>query len=86
MACEKCGLKKGHMSGCDNATQEKRGGKQKKPEKGRDTRDKPMNTRKARCLHTWGTNPIEHPEFRHVCINDKGHGGGHLCGGCGSTN
>lgn len=81
MACSSCGAKKGHLGGCPEGSRDKRGGP---PPKGGKRTDPVGRRTPPMCKATSSTaNNKEHPGAFHVCIDDKGHGGGHSCG-CGA--
>jgi hypothetical protein len=81
MACGDCGARKGHLPGCPAGDRDKRGGKGKP-----DPKQQGKRIRTPVCLATSAEdNPREHPDMRHVCVNDKGHSGSHTCGGCGKS-
>jgi hypothetical protein len=81
-ACGECGARKGHLDGCSQKARQKRGGRQ--PGRDRENERGGREPRRAKlCMQTdGGSNEPEHRGMRHVCAQDKGHGGSHRCSGC----
>ena len=82
MACDSCGAKKGHLSGCPLAKREKAGGPT--PQKGgtKGTAEPTGRKTPRSCLSASEDDTSKHPDFACVCMEPVGHSDKHTCGAC----